>query len=212
MKQILIIVTSLTVIACSIGPGKARIEAAKQSEATGNPRPYTPVEVTEPRVVLAWGTSHPDWDKALYEAIDNLKQPHNGSPVKLKTPCKKLDTRDCAAQLLSAIAKRESGFDPSVKYNETGHLQGVVSRGLFQISKDSANQSAYNCNIGDAKDLHDPKINIQCAVKILGYQALKTGTLIDGEKGGCGAYWSVCRSKNGKSESYKFIMNYMSQF
>lgn len=211
MKLLLIISTILALAACSIGPGKDRIEAAKQSEATGNPRPYYK---EEQRVVLAWGTSHPDWDKALYEAIDNLKQPHDGSTVKLKTPCKKLDTRDCAAQLLSAIAKRESNFKTDTKYEENfSDANGrVISRGLFQISQLSANQSAYSCGIVDAFDLHDPTVNIRCAVKILAYQALKTGVLIDGEKGGCSSYWSVCRSKNGKSESYKFIMNYMSQF
>lgn len=203
MKSLLIIATILSLTGCSIGPGKARIEAAKQSEATGNERPY----YKEQRVVLAWGTSHPDWDKALYEAIDNLKQPHNGSPVKLKTPCKKLDTRDCAAQLLSAIAKRESNFKTETTYNETGHLQGVVSRGLFQISKDSAN--GYGCNIVNEKQLHDAQKNIQCAVKILARWSTKDGVLIGPNKKGCARYWAVCRETSG---SYKKIMEYMSGF
>lgn len=173
-------------------------------------KPVEPVQVEQPYQVLAWGTGHQDWDKAVYDAIDSLSR----TPVmaKIKTPCKVLDTRDCAAQLLSIIAKRESNFKTETKYNETGHLQGVVSRGLFQISKDSANQSAYSCGIVDANDLHKPITNIQCAVKILAYQAAKTGVLIDGAKGGCGAYWSVCRSKDGKSESYKEITKYMSKF
>lgn len=180
------------------------------------PQPKTPPLLTEPtpsaeKQVLAWGKSHPEWDKAVYDAIDSLAVPSH--QLKIKTPCKKLDTRDCAAQLLSVIAQRESNFKPETKYNETGHLQGVVSRGLFQISKDSANQSAYGCNITSAEQLHEPTINIKCAVRILAYQAVKTGTLIDGtDKGGCGRYWSVCRSKNGTSKSYKEIMQYMSKF
>lgn len=158
---------------------------------------------------LAW-SGQPDgakWAAYLDEAMKDLP---NAGPI--VTPCKKLTLKSCTKQLLSIMAKRESNFKPETKYNETGHLQGVVSRGLFQLSFDSANQKAYGCGIKKAQDLHDPKINIECAVKILAYQAKKTGTLIDGAKGGCGAYWSVCRSKNDTNKSYKEIMTYMSKF
>lgn len=161
----------------------------------------TPKDTIELEVgVLAWGTSHPEWDKALIGAVYELPN------VELKKPCTKLTTRDCAIQLLSIMAKFESSFKPETSFNETGHLQGVVSRGLLQISKDSANQSAYGCGITDAKELHDPKVNLECAVKILAYQAKNSGTLMDGKKGGCSAYWSVCRADSG---SYKKILEYL---
>lgn len=150
------------------------------------------------------------WNKYLDDAIVAI--PNNTEGFFIKTPCKRLSLKPCAKQLLSIIAKRESNFKTDTKFEESGHLEGVTSRGLFQISKDSANQSAYGCNITNSQQLHDPNINIKCAVKILAYQAKKTGTLIDGKKGGCGAYWSVCRSKNGTSKSYKEISSYMSQF
>lgn len=157
-------------------------------------------------IELAW-SGEPDgakWTAFLEEAMKDL--PEAGL---IQTPCKKLTIKPCAMQLLSVMAKRESSFKPEAKYNETGHLAGAVSRGLLQISVDSANQKAYGCNIKKAQDLHDPKINITCAVKILAYQAKKTGTLIDGEKNGCGSYWSVCRKT---SKSYKYIMEYMGKF
>lgn len=167
--------------------------------------PSAASDTVEPRLTLAWGTSHPDWDNALYAALGRL-------PVgTVQMPCKRISQIHCAAQLLSVIAKYESSFKPETKYNETGHLAGVVSRGLLQISKDSAN--GYGCNITDSQQLHDPKVNLECGVKILARWSQRTGTMIDGTStGGCGKYWSVCRSKNGTSKSYKAIVKYMEQF
>lgn len=199
MKYVLIFIALFLLEGCVTTP-----EAPQLPPASAFPVPNAPSDL-----VLAW-SGQPDgakWTAYLDEAMNIL--PENGPIV---TPCKKLTLKPCAKQLLSIMAKRESNFKPETSFNETGHLQGVVSRGLFQLSFDSANQKAYGCGIKKAQDLHDPKINIQCAVKILAYQAKKTGTLIDGEKGGCGAYWSVCRSKNGTSKSYKEISTYMSKY
>jgi hypothetical protein len=205
MKKHLLLVVALSLVAFT----------SCEEPATEKPKP--PVTTTEPEVVvdqpvtsldLAWSKEPKgtEWDYYLDEAMHGIPE-----SAAIKTPCKILGLKDCAKQLLSIIAKRESSFKTDTSYNETGHLQGVVSRGLFQISKDSANQSAYGCNIKDAKELYNAHTNIKCAVKILAYQAKKTGTLIDGAKGGCGAYWSVCRDKVG-SGSYEEIMKYMSKF
>lgn len=190
--------------------GCATLESTPTTTPELPPAGAFPVPNAPSDLVLAW-SGQPDgakWTAFLDEAMKDL--PEAGPIV---TPCKKLTLKPCAKQLLSIMAKRESGFKPETSFNETGHLAGVTSRGLFQLSYDSANQKAYKCGIAKAKDLHDPKTNIQCAVKILSYQAKKTGTLIDGTAdGGCGTYWSVCRSKNGTSKSYKEISQYMSQF
>lgn len=153
---------------------------------------------------LLWGANHPEWDKALYAEIKK----HDWSGIKM--PCSRVSKEECVAQLISAIAKRESNFKPEAKYYETGHLSGVVSRGLLQISKDSANQKAYGCGITDENQLHDPATNLVCGVKILHYQAKKSGVLIDGTKKGAGAYWSTCRD-NGHG-SYEFISSYLKKF
>lgn len=188
----------LIVLLFMLGCEEAAIEKPVETPVVS-----APVTVETKKSTLAWGDKNPSWDKALYAAINELPD------GELKTPCKKLNTKECAAQLISIMAKYESSFDPKVKFNETGHLQGVVSRGLLQISQDSANQSAYGCGIKKADDLHNAEINLKCAVKILAYQAKKSGTLIDEPKKGCAAYWSVCRKGSG---SYPKIMKYMGQF
>lgn len=173
-----------------------------QTPTASSPVTSNPSKVE--RLQLAWGDKSLEWDKAVYDELDKLPD------IELQNlPCKTLNTKDCAAQLISIIAKRESNFDPSVKYNETGHLSGVVSRGLLQISKDSAN--GYGCSITDEKQLHDAQVNLSCGVKILSKWARKDKTLIGQPKLGCARYWSVCREKDGKSESYKEIMAYMSK-
>jgi hypothetical protein len=72
--------------------------------------------------------------------------------------------------LLSIVARPESNFRPETKYAENfndANGNKVISRGLLQISIESANQRKYSCNIKRAEDLHDPVINLACGVKIL---------------------------------------------
>lgn len=206
MKYVLLFIMVWIMGGCATTTPETTI-APQLPPASAFPVPNAPSDL-----VLAW-SGQPDgakWTAYLDEAMSVL--PENGPIV---TPCKKLTLKPCAKQLLSIMAKRESGFKPETSFKEDfndSKGSAVISRGLFQISQESANQKAYGCGIKKAQDLHDPKINIECAVKILAYQAKKTGTLIDGQKGGCGAYWSVCRSKNGASSSYKEISTYMSKY
>lgn len=194
MKHILLILTILL-----SGCLQDKTEAPKQPEQA---KPEVPATQS---ITLLWGSGHPEWDKALFSEIAK----HDWSGIKM--PCSRVSKEECAARLISAIAKRESNFKPETKYNETGHLAGVVSRGLLQISKDSANQKAYGCGITDANQLHYPATNLICGVKILHYQAKKSGVLIDGTKNGAGAYFSTCRDKAG-SGSYEFISSYVKKF
>lgn len=186
-------------LGCAFGPGKDRIEAAKQSETTGNERPYVDTTI---KYALAWG-NRPEWDYALEESsLYTL-------PSDTKKPCKKLSVKDCAKQLLSVMALYESNFKPETSYKESfkdSKGNYVISRGLLQLSKESANQKAYGCSILNEQDLHKPWVNLSCASKILIFQAKKSGTLIDGNRGGCSAYWSVCRKS---SNSYPKIMKYL---
>lgn len=205
MKKILLFAMLLTLTSCFENETKAP-EVAEPTPVSA-PVVDEPTTVSAPVVVqpeeqfvLAWGKEHNDWTNIL------IKEAYELPDIEVKKPCKILSTKVCAIHLLSIMAKYESSFKPDTKFNETGHLQGVVSRGLLQISKDSANQSAYNCGITSAEQLHDPKINLQCGLKILAYQARKSGTLMDGAKGGCSAYWSVCRKD---SKSYAKILAYL---
>lgn len=151
----------------------------------------------KPAILLAWGLSHPDWDKYLSDAV-------NSSSLKpdVKLPCKKLNAKDCLIQTISIMAKYESSFNPAEKYTESfADASGVkvVSRGLLQVSQESANQKAYDCKITDPKQLHDPKINLECAVKIAVKWINQDGVFFGGDKLGLGRYWSVGRKSSGSN-------------
>lgn len=70
--------------------------------------------------------------------------------------------------LLSAMAHEESRCDPTVAFQESFRdAQGdlVVSRGLLQLSIESAN--GYGCGFGAPEELHDPARNLRCGVRIM---------------------------------------------
>ena len=105
--------------------------------------------------------------------------------------------------LLSAMAKPESGFKPETKYVEPdivdANSQHVVSRGLLQISMESANQKAYGCGIQQAQDLHKVDVNLNCAARIMRHWVEKDGLIAAASKPAVGAarYWSVLRAWRG---------------
>ena len=104
--------------------------------------------------------------------------------------------------LLSIVARPESNFKPETKYVESfpdSQGNNVVSRGLLQISIESANQKRYACGIAKAEDLHDPAINLACGVKILDAWVKADGVIATygtGPSRGGGRYWSTLREKN----------------
>lgn len=110
--------------------------------------------------------------------------------------------------LVSAMSEKESGHDPSVSFKESfKNSQGeyVVSRGLLQLSRESAN--GYKCKVDDVS-LHDAVVNLSCGVRILARWVKKdlrihsesiSGKII--HRGGA-RYWSVLRPS---SSSLSFI-------
>jgi len=105
--------------------------------------------------------------------------------------------------LISAMSGPESNFRPTSSYQERfSDRQGrpVVSRGLLQISQESANQRRYGCDIRQASLLHDPVINLSCGVRILSRWVQQDGLIASqhSPKGG-GRYWSTLRHQNGKT-------------
>ena len=112
--------------------------------------------------------------------------------------------------LISAMARLESDFDPSVAFDERAHCsypgcegdfttqdgRAVVSRGLLQLSQESAN--AYrNCSVPPERELelHEPGLNLRCAVVILARWVEGDGQIGDSERPyrGGARYWSVLR-------------------
>lgn len=178
--------------------GCAELETAAQ-EMSKTP---TPTPTATPAGKLAW--SNADWDKALYAAIDasTLAKSSIKDTADFCPSYKSLTTaqrREFWATFLVAMAKRESGYKPATTFKESfknGKGEYVVSTGLFQLSYESASQTAYGCGKLTTEDLKDPLKNIQCATKIVSRWVSKDGYAA-GKKGsnlGCGRYWSVCRS------------------
>ncbi len=110
--------------------------------------------------------------------------------------------------LLSAMAKPESNFQPQRYYREKfvdRRGEPVISRGLLQISIESANQKRYSCAIPYPAKLHDPATNLHCGAKILALWVSTDGVIAHSTKvapttstpQGGGRYWSVLRSNKG---------------
>ena len=106
--------------------------------------------------------------------------------------------------LLSAMAKPESNFQPQRFYQEKfrdAKGQQVVSRGLLQISIESANQKRYGCAIPYPAKLHDPATNLACGVKILTKWVTTDGVIAKHPKArqhqGGSRYWSTLRPQRG---------------
>ena len=103
------------------------------------------------------------------------------------------------AGLFSIMARPESNFNPAATYVEPDIKDSaganVISRGLLQISQESANSKAYSCGIVRAQDLHDPAINLRCGARILAYWVKRDGSIaaISKPARGGARYWSVLR-------------------
>lgn len=111
-------------------------------------------------------------------------------------------------ELMAVMAKKESSHNPDLKYTESfsdGNGNRVISRGLFQLSIESANQRAYSCGFSSAAQIHDPVKNITCSSNILNHWIQKDnrigGADSSGKWVGGGRYWSVLR----KGSSFDFI-------
>lgn len=99
--------------------------------------------------------------------------------------------------LLSAMAEHESDFDPMIQYTESliqdsnGH--DVVSRGLLQLSLESARQTRYGCTIERDEDLHEPAVNLDCSAQILNTWVSRDGSIAGTANSRLGGarYWST---------------------
>lgn len=102
--------------------------------------------------------------------------------------------------LLSAMAKPDSGFKPETKYVEPDIVdaskQSVVSRGLLQISMESANQKAYGCGIQQTQVLRGVDVNLNCAAQIMQHWVEKDDFITATSKPAVvlARYWSALRA------------------
>lgn len=105
-------------------------------------------------------------------------------------------------KLMTEMARYESSFKPATKYTEAfndSNGDPVISRGLFQISIESAN--GYGCGFRAPEELHDPQANANCSVRILNRwveRDERIGSTVGESHLGGARYWSVLR-KGSKS-------------
>lgn len=168
--------------------------------------PKSAEDVTQPPVVLpppAYSVPgfKPEWTAEAAKALE-------GSALLAQRPkdqkfyassCK--DAKTFWLALMGALAKFESNYNPREEYVENftdAKGQRVRSRGLFQMSIESAN--AYGCGFKNADELFDPALNIRCFVKTAGNLVSRDSLISGGEKVagkqkwyGLARYWSPFR-------------------
>jgi uncharacterized protein (TIGR02594 family) len=192
------------------------------------PAPALPIENVAPvkleMPALAWGSKRDDWSTYLRHVIFTGSKLPTLVPKGIEAFCpnySKLDTAQRVefwAQLISIMAKFESSFNPASKYVEPdirdAKGENVASRGLLQISIESA--KSYGNKLENAEQLHDPLVNLRCAVRIMEHNVEKHGQFEGFDSSakrwrGASAYWAVMRStKGGKPrKSYEGIKEYM---
>ncbi len=116
--------------------------------------------------------------------------------------------------LLSAMVKHESNFDPGTTYTESSIRdssgQPVVSRGLLQLSYESARQARYGCEVESEQDLHDPAVNLACGARILATWVDNDGLVASSDQGRLGGarYWSTLwSSRDSLPQIRRFTQN-----
>ncbi|MBB1487614.1 hypothetical protein [Oceanospirillum sediminis] len=111
-------------------------------------------------------------------------------------------------RFISSLSYFESNHKNQVWYQERfNDAQGrpVISRGLLQISIESGN--GYQCGLTNPQQLHDPKTNISCGVRILNRWVGQRDKVVSGNTGwlffsgswlGAARYWSPFRDEGKK--------------
>lgn len=182
--------------------------------------PIPPVE--EPAAIFpaAWD-DEPDgeaWTEALLASLTSQR----GAALLAATPADitnfcpgflTLDEQGRAAfwvAAFSAMAKLESNFRPDLTFNEkencssdacraaftTQDGRDVISRGLLQLSQESAN-GYQGCTVPKDNEelLHNPAVNLQCSVVIMTRWVPEDGVIakLQSPWRGGARYWSVLR-------------------
>lgn len=210
----------------SSSPGKTEPKAIAANS------PHVPNMTAAPRLVIpAWlGQSQGEtWTKFTITALAELGSELLAAPLSDSADyCPnynnlvKVERAKVWLALISGIVLFESSFRPAAFFMEefkTNSNQRVISRGLMQISRESAN--LYGCGIGKETELEDPETNIRCGIRILSRlvtteRRLRGGTerLMNNSKvvewHGAARYWSVLRA-NRKDDAIRATVASMSQ-
>lgn len=151
----------------------------------------------------------PVWTGYLETALDRVGQPLLASaPSDVVVFCAnyaQLSARDRKQfwiVLISAVAKRESNFNPSTIYAEPPPLN-QNSIGLLQLSL--TDNQAYHCTFADEAAIQDPQQNLECGVRIMARRIAGGEIGGGGNRRGLAAYWATLRDapdRNLTSRTY----------
>ena len=179
------------------------------------PKPATPTPTPSTVTRPLWEAKVSDgknWTAHVMNKLDTLGiDMLSVLPADYATYCPKYSgftytqRKEFWAYLMSAMVKYESNFNTNSLYQESfsdGGGRPVISRGLLQISIESAN--GYECAFRNAQELHDPYLNLSCGIRILnrwvGRDVRIAGKVNNAWKGGA-RYWSVLRTTSGSYSS-----------
>lgn len=186
----------------------------ESEESTSDLETYREIELgLDPDTVVADWDDKPDgraWTKIAIRGIERfgvalLTGEDVGDASTYCPRYKRLDLQERGrfwVKLISAMAKKESSFKEGLNYTESFNDNTntrVVSRGLLQISRESA--KSYGCKIEAGVDLLQADFNLPCGIKILNRWVARDSRIGSGKieawRGGA-RYWSVLR--NGPSK------------
>lgn len=175
----------------------------------------------EPVIWEKNNASRKEWSKMIYSVIEN-EEPSmldNNVAKDIHTFCPKYDslTQDQRlnfwGQFFAALAKPESGWDPTSQMTETSQgidpvtKNRVMSEGLLQLSYQDEKSYDLDCGFDWNRDrklakkdprktILNPLLNLRCGVKIMAHR-LKKDSVITKESG---VYWAVLRKNSRGSK------------
>ncbi len=213
---LLVICSTLLLLACEHSP------TSGEAPTSALTPPSTSIT---PEVDWVHKAAADEWTDLTGVAIDEIGAPLVASvPSDAEAFCpafRQLSSEGRRAfwiSLISAMARFESSFDPSVSFDEKKHCpscawavtrdgRNVVSRGLLQLSQESANgYRGCSVPVADELRLHEPALNLMCGVAIMSKLVSEDGVISGGRPGswqGGARYWSVLRpGKLSKIQSF----------
>lgn len=183
--------------------GLTSTESGAPAPPTTPPSPPSAPPSSSAAAALPWESNHPErkaWSDELRAQFD-AKLDSVEHATDIATYCARYDELPRSdrvtlwATLAVAIAKHESGYDPTQRFAEPPPL-GVDSIGLFQLSYEDGFSWCRLDRV--AKTLEDPIVNIQCAVPEMAKLIARDEVVAAGSDGrtarGLARYWSVMRS------------------
>jgi hypothetical protein len=209
LRQLLLVGPFIFVLtACQLGAPPINVGSPSIPKG-GGPAPMAQAPV----VTARWDDKHDgrNWTELTWASLqDHGNDLIDTMPADILSYCPgylKADRNRRAAfwvGLISALAKWESDYKPGTSFTEPNIVdqagRRVVSRGLLQISMESAN--SYACAIVNEQDLHNPNVNLSCAVRIMNRLVARDGQIASTTAPwhGAAAYWSPFRRSKHKAD------------